>query len=100
MLDKIAVEHIRRASEWRGAERTQPSAAFLHLIADYVGWAQAPACEGSPVEARQRLVKVESLAIVVVEMLDEGGSGRAPARTIRRRRAGRRTRAPRRGARN
>jgi hypothetical protein len=81
VLAEIAAERTRQDAQWGGAasDDALPVSAFVQLIADYAGWARVKAREGSPVEARQRLVQVAALAVAAVESLDRRAGGRAEA---------------------
>ncbi len=81
VLAEIAAERTRQDAQWGGAahDDTLPIGTFVQLIRDYAGWAWVKAREGSPVEARQRLVQVAALAVAAAESLDRRGSERNEA---------------------
>jgi len=79
VLAEVAAERTRQDAQWGGAEHDDavPLDTFVQLIMDYAGWARAKAREGSPVEARQRLVQVAALAVAATESLSRRGVGTA-----------------------
>jgi hypothetical protein len=77
-LKEVAAERTRQDAQWGGPahDDAQRIDDFVQLITDYAGWARVKAREGSPVEARQRLVQVAALALAAVESLDRRASQR------------------------
>jgi hypothetical protein len=80
-LAEVAAERTRQDAQWGGPAHDDRLSTddFVRLITDYAGWARVKAREGSPVEARQRLVQVAALALAAVESLDRRAGPRAEA---------------------